>query len=195
MIVKYTFNQVGYLKDPKNAVEELNAALKYMNKDDFLFCLYNIAIAQGVAHIAQKTSISREGIYHMLSPGTGNPQLKVLLSILDAMGFELQVATKSTDSQTRRTHSEPRNNSLQQLMPDLASLWHPDSNGDLTPNDITPNSRKRIWWRCSNQSHSWETTISSLVVTLKKDFLKNDPFTTEALAERLKKICPICAKQ
>ena len=35
--------------------------------------------------------------------------------------------------------------SLAETHPEVAKQWHPSLNGDLTPNDITKGSVKRIW--------------------------------------------------
>jgi hypothetical protein len=48
-------------------------------------------------------------------------------------------------------------NDLATLRPDLAAEWHPTKNGDLTPQDITVNSNKKIWWLCE-KGHSWSVS-------------------------------------
>ncbi len=53
------------------------------------------------------------------------------------------------------------NYNLQKLFSDLAKEWHPTKNDSLTPRDVTPNSGKKVWWRCSkNKSHEWGAIIS-----------------------------------
>lgn len=53
-------------------------------------------------------------------------------------------------------------NTLQVLFSEIASEWHPYKNGDLTPDQVTKNSRKRVWWRCkSNNGHEWQATIDN----------------------------------
>ncbi len=37
-------------------------------------------------------------------------------------------------------------NDLATINPKLASEWHPDKNGDLTPKDVTSSSQKEVWW-------------------------------------------------
>ena len=37
-------------------------------------------------------------------------------------------------------------NDLATLRPDLASEWHPTKNGNLTPQDVTCGSDKKVWW-------------------------------------------------
>ena len=51
-------------------------------------------------------------------------------------------------------------NCLNTINPELAREWHPTKNGNLTPGDVTPYSKKKIWWVCS-RSHEWEATIAS----------------------------------
>ncbi|WP_260288933.1 zinc-ribbon domain-containing protein [Peribacillus aracenensis] len=42
--------------------------------------------------------------------------------------------------------------------PTLASEWHPEKNGILTPYDVTPGSGKKVWWLCE-EGHEWEVTV------------------------------------
>src|SRR5258707_472765 len=44
--------------------------------------------------------------------------------------------------------------------PELASEWHPEKNGELTPDDVTPSSSKKVWRRCrEDPTHEWKTAI------------------------------------
>jgi hypothetical protein len=52
------------------------------------------------------------------------------------------------------------NNSLSTKNPKLAKEWHPTKNEDLTPNDVSLYSNKKVWWQC-NKGHEWQATISS----------------------------------
>lgn len=47
---------------------------------------------------------------------------------------------------------------LKVLRPDLAREWHPTRNGALGPKDVTPGSRKKIWWLCE-QGHWWSASV------------------------------------
>ena len=42
--------------------------------------------------------------------------------------------------------------------PALAKEWHPTKNGDITTDEVTYGSHKKVWWICS-QSHEWRATI------------------------------------
>jgi len=52
-------------------------------------------------------------------------------------------------------------NSLAIKNPKIASEWHPTKNFDLTPNDITLYSNKKVWWLCKNKGHEWEARVYS----------------------------------
>lgn len=51
---------------------------------------------------------------------------------------------------------------LKVLRPDLAKEWHPTKNGALGPKDVTPGSRKKVWWLCE-QGHWWSSSVSDRV--------------------------------
>ena len=38
--------------------------------------------------------------------------------------------------------------------------WLPYKNGDLTPDEITSGSQRKVWWRC-DRGHEWQATIKS----------------------------------
>jgi hypothetical protein len=49
---------------------------------------------------------------------------------------------------------------LQVINPKLSEQWHPTKNGNLSPKDVPPGSRKKVWWRCE-KGHSWQAIIYS----------------------------------
>lgn len=49
-------------------------------------------------------------------------------------------------------------NSLQEKNSLLASQWHPQKNGNLTPRNFTSKSGWRAWWICE-KGHEWDQTI------------------------------------
>ena len=53
-----------------------------------------------------------------------------------------------------------RTNDLATLNPEIAMEWHPTKNGELTPNDVTAGSHKKVWWQCSKfKNHEWDARI------------------------------------
>ena len=51
-------------------------------------------------------------------------------------------------------------NDLATLNPSLAQEWDYERNQNLTPNQISPNSHKKVWWICKN-GHEWEAQVKS----------------------------------
>lgn len=54
----------------------------------------------------------------------------------------------------------PGKNDLAAAYPDLARQWHPTKNKPLTPRDVVPGTRRKVWWRCG-RGHEWQATIAS----------------------------------
>lgn len=93
---KYDEWLIESLKDHKAAIAYLNAALEESMKGDaesqqvFLMALKDVAEAQGgIAKIAKKAHLGRESLYKTLSP-KGNPGLRTLTAIIQAMGLNLR---------------------------------------------------------------------------------------------------------
>jgi hypothetical protein len=51
-------------------------------------------------------------------------------------------------------------NCLRTINLDLARQWHPKKNGSLTPEDVTPNYGKKVWWQCDS-GHEWEAKVQT----------------------------------
>ena len=56
-------------------------------------------------------------------------------------------------------------NDLATVSPELASEWHPTNNGDLTPENVTVGSGRRVWWQrkcvAGEPAHEWQAIISN----------------------------------
>ncbi|MBE7011949.1 MAG: hypothetical protein E7415_04685 [Ruminococcaceae bacterium] len=50
-------------------------------------------------------------------------------------------------------------NDLQTVNPTLSKEWDFEKNKGLSPWDVSPNSNKKVWWKCS-KGHKWQATIS-----------------------------------
>lgn len=42
----------------------------------------------------------------------------------------------------------PGENDMASLFPELAREWNPEKNGTLRPSQVTPASKRRVWWIC-----------------------------------------------
>ena len=51
-------------------------------------------------------------------------------------------------------------NDLKTANPTLAKEWNYEKNNGLKPDDITPNSHKKVWWICS-KGHEWQALIGN----------------------------------
>ncbi len=49
-------------------------------------------------------------------------------------------------------------NCLGSRHPELVKQWHPERNGNLTPDDVTPGSSRKVWWLCPI-GHEWQAVI------------------------------------
>jgi len=82
-------------------------------------------------------------------------------------------------------------NNIKYLFPNIAKEWHPIKNKDLTPEDVTKSSRKKVWWLCS-KGHEWLTFVFNRTKG------RNCPYCTNLKASKennLKFIFPNIAKE
>ena len=52
----------------------------------------------------------------------------------------------------------PGFNDLATKFPEIAAQWHPELNAPLTPDHISPNSGRKVWWIC-DYGHEWQATV------------------------------------
>lgn len=52
----------------------------------------------------------------------------------------------------------PGFNDLATKFPAIAAQWHPTLNDDLTPDQVTAGSGRKVWWKCS-EGHVWQASI------------------------------------
>ena len=53
-------------------------------------------------------------------------------------------------------------NDLATTNPALATEWHPEKNGELTPETVTHGSNKKVWWIC-NSGHEFTASIGNRI--------------------------------
>lgn len=90
--IDYHEDLIQELKDPREAQEYLNAALKDEDERVFLVALKDVLEAQGgdIPSLSKKTKLNRENLYRILSK-KGNPKLTSLKAVINALGLELTV--------------------------------------------------------------------------------------------------------
>ena len=95
---------IGQLRDAEFAVAYLNAALAEGDQAAFMLALRDVAKARGgVSALARETGLNRVALSRALTE-TGNPELRSLIKMLDASGFELVVVSKTRSSRVPRQH-------------------------------------------------------------------------------------------
>lgn len=155
------FDKISDLKNIEVAQEQLNFSLQYFNSPEFIFTLYNIAIAQGFLSVAEKAGLSREGLYKILQPHS-KPYFETINKILNAMDLELEIKPIKKNIFSPININNIRSHSLASQYPQISSEWNIYKNGILSPSDVIPNSRKKVWWKCSNNDvHEWASFIIS----------------------------------
>jgi probable addiction module antidote protein len=92
-------------KDPEFAAEYLNAAISDGDTRVFLMALGDLTKAKGMSAISKKTGLNRENIYRIVSEN-GNPQIKSVLALLDAVGVRLKTEPSRGPRVARKRQSE-----------------------------------------------------------------------------------------
>lgn len=88
-----------FSKDPEQILEHLNAMLGAPKEPElFLLGLRQVATALGMTQLSNTTGLGRESLYKTLSE-EGNPTIKTLLLLLDAMGLQLAVVRKEEQTE------------------------------------------------------------------------------------------------
>lgn len=97
-----------------------------------------------------------------VSAGTGK---KIWWRCNSGHGWQATVysrAKKNTGCPYCANYFASPENCLATARPDIASEWHPEKNGSLTPNDVVAGANRKVWWKCK-RGHEWLTTLNSRV--------------------------------
>lgn len=54
----------------------------------------------------------------------------------------------------------PGESDLASRFPVIAAEWHPTKNAPLTPQQLSPYSNRRVWWRCA-LGHEWQAAVGA----------------------------------
>jgi probable addiction module antidote protein len=97
------------LRDPEFAITYLEEAMED-SIEEFLYALRDVACAQegGLKRVAEHAKLGRESMYKSLSK-RGNPRIRTLDSILDAVGMKICVSRTQNDATGAVRASESRN--------------------------------------------------------------------------------------
>jgi probable addiction module antidote protein len=84
------YDTAEYLRDEKDILAYLEACMAEAGDDAALIAaaLGDVARAHGMADLARKTGLTREGLYKALNKDS-NPSLATVLKVLGALGLKL----------------------------------------------------------------------------------------------------------
>ena len=54
----------------------------------------------------------------------------------------------------------PGENDLATAYPEIAAQWHPEKNGRQTPQEVSPFSNRKVWWKCA-LGHAYQAVVAS----------------------------------
>ena len=84
--------------------------------------------------------------------------LEEVLSVIIGMSIDVNLERDSIAIENLREYTE-KEHSLLSSNQEIANEWHYEKNGNLKPKNLTANSNKKVWWKCS-EGHEWQATIS-----------------------------------
>jgi len=83
--------------------------------------------------------------------------LKEVLSEIIGMSVDVDLERDNIDIENLREYTE-KESSLLVSNPEIAQEWNYEKNATLKPEHFTPNSNKKVWWKCS-KGHEWQAVI------------------------------------
>ena len=91
------FDAAATLRSPEAIAEYMAAALETQDAGYISHALGTVARAKGMSEIARASGLSREYLYRSFSE-QGNPTLKSLLAVMNALGVHLSATANSARS-------------------------------------------------------------------------------------------------
>lgn len=88
------YDAADYLKTDEDIAAYLEVAIEDGEPETLLTALRNVAKVRGMTQLARSAGITREALYRMLADG-GNPELRSLVRIVDALGFRVALVPKA----------------------------------------------------------------------------------------------------
>ena len=90
MITLQHYEASEFLDSPEIIQEYLQVMLEENGIEGFQKALGDIAKAQGMANIAEKTQLSRQNLYKALSSGS-NPKFDTIKKVVEALGCKFAI--------------------------------------------------------------------------------------------------------
>jgi probable addiction module antidote protein len=102
------FDAAATLRDSEAIAEYMAAAFETQDPSYVSHALGVVARAKGMSEIARASGLSREHLYRSFSEG-GNPTLKSILAVMEALGVQLTATAteKTSGSSTTKAAKRP----------------------------------------------------------------------------------------
>ena len=94
------FDVVDYLDDESKMAAYLSGSIEEGGVPLLLKALGDVARARGMSGIAEAAGLTRPSLYKSLGEG-GNPSLKTIFQVIDALGFSLAIEPKAKATAVR----------------------------------------------------------------------------------------------
>lgn len=53
---------------------------------------------------------------------------------------------------------------LAEQYPEISSEWDYEKNGVLKPENLTPNTQRKVWWKCNSCGRSYLASVRSRII-------------------------------
>jgi probable addiction module antidote protein len=87
------FHAYDYLETEEDAIFYLKLALAEDTPEGFIKSLQTLIKSKGFTKIAEKMSVSREGLYKSFS-GKSKPKFETIYKAIDSLGFRFDIVPK-----------------------------------------------------------------------------------------------------
>lgn len=91
----YPYDSAKFLTNEEAIAAYMNSAFETGDSVHIAKALGVVARAKGMNNISQQADLSREQLYRSLSE-QGNPTLKTILAVMQALGFDLMIKAHTT---------------------------------------------------------------------------------------------------
>lgn len=91
------FEAADLLDSPKDRADYLSAIMAKGDPAAIMEAVGAVARVQGIAAVAREAGLARESLYRSLSK-QGNPNIRAIMKVLDAMGLQLSMTVKGDAS-------------------------------------------------------------------------------------------------
>ena len=93
-------------RSPRESADYLNHAFETSDIAEICKAIGVVTHRHNISDIAKKAGIQRSSLYRAFAGNPKHPNFKTVLSVLDAMGFQLHVTARGRTRKTGANHPE-----------------------------------------------------------------------------------------